>query len=392
MTSYTLWIAFVVSALLRVAWILTAHDSTLPYYDIDDYLVRAQDLLRSDLSLATALSDPPLGVLRPPLYIGFLALSLHLGLPMVWILVVQAVVASLVVVAVGRLSSATGGETAGVWGAWLAACWPQWITSAASLGGEHFDTPLVAAALAMTVLAHRHAGRPHALGAGLAFGVAALTRSTSLYLSIVMMALVASRRRAAAIIMLAGMLAVTVPYVVVISTSAGRLVLIENLFEWNWTVERVGRVTEEAASARLWDLPSNVVTVATRNPVGTLRSAFGRLRNVMVSVDFWDYMLREQAPPWLLRLRAPLFGGCLMVLYLGALLGTFSARDRNGALLLVVWVALHCLLVLASAAIEVRHRSPFEPALIALAAAGLARLYLVVRASGIGGAGRLAQW
>ena len=192
--------------------------------------------------------------------------------------------------------------------------------------------------------------------------------------------------------MIAVVLLLTLPYIAVISRSAGRLVIIENLLEWNWDVERDREVTERTGHTSMLEVPGSVATVLERDVVGTLWSAFSRLKNVLFSEDFWEFPMRAQAPAWLLRWWSPVAALFLIALYGGASIGILRARNRNGALLLAAWIVLHCLVVLVSPAIEPRHRTPFEPALMALAAAGLARLYLVVRASGIGGAGRLAQW
>jgi hypothetical protein len=387
--TWSVWAAVAVSIVLRLAWIAIASDSAAPWIDIDDYLVRASGLLQPETSLAGALSESPLGVLRPPLYVGLLSIALWLRLPLSWILVLQAVLAATVVLAVYSLSAEIGGSRAGTIGAWLAACWPQWVTSGATFASEQVNTPLVATALVLTLAAYRRASDRHATAAGLAFAVAALARSSSLYLAPVMAALVATRRKTAGVIMTLALLAVTVPYIVIISRSAGRVVLIENLYEWNWAVERAGSATVAPA---LSDVPRDIATVIARDPGRVLWSAFSRLKNVLFSEDLWEFSLRAQAPAPLLRWWSPIVAPFLILLYAAGLLGIWHASNRNGALLLVAWIALHCLVVLVSPAIEPRHRTPFEPALMALAAAGLARLYLIVRASGIGGAGRLAQW
>lgn len=392
MKTGAVWAAFAVSILLRLAWIGVARDSAAPWIDIDDYLLRANALLQPGTSLAAALSEASLGVLRPPLYVGLLSIGLWLGLAVSWILMIQAIVASTVVIAVHQLSAEIGGRRAGTIGAWLAAVWPQWVTSAATFASEQVNTSLVAAALVLTLAAYRRASDRHATAAGLAFAIAALARSSSLYLAPVMAALVATRRRTAGLLMTLALLAVTVPYIIVISRSAGRGVLIENLYEWNWAAERTGSATEASAQARLSAMPGDFAAVIARAPGRMLWSAYSRLKNVLFSEDFWEFSLRQQAPAPLLRWWSWIVAPFLILLYAAALLGLWYASNRNGALLLVTWITLHCLLVLVSPAIEPRHRAPFEPALMALAGAGLARLYLGVRASGVGGAGRLAQW
>ena len=258
-------------------------------------------------------------------------------------LVLQAILAATVVLAVYELSAEIGGSRAGTIGAWLAACWPQWVTSAATFASEQINTSLVAAALVLTLAVYRRASDRHAMGAGLAFALAALARSTSLYLAPLMAALVATRRKTSGFVMALMLLAVTVPYIITISRSAGRVVLIENLYEWNWAAERAGGVSEASSHARLSDMPGDFATVIAREPGRMLWSALSRLKNVLFSEDFWEFSLRAQAPAPLLRWRSPIVAAFLILLYGAGLLGIWYAPNRNGAVLLVVWIALHCL-------------------------------------------------
>jgi hypothetical protein len=366
----TLWVAAAVATavLLQAGWILLASHSVLPAYEIDGYLNRATRLMGTGGWIA-ALSQSGSDVLRPPLYPIFLMLGLRAGMRPSELLYLQVGLAAWEVVAMYWLALNVAGRRSAIIAAFVAACWPPWILASATFAGEHLDLPLVTTALALTVSAYRRTDGPRAAAAGAIFGVAALTRSTSLYLAPLLAAMIAPRLRSRALLLPAALVLVVAPYIAFISRGAGHAVLIENLLEWDWVA--VDNRQPDPATLTLDRLPAAGKAWVKLNPEVFVRSAVWRTRHIFLTPDVWEAEIEAQSSPSVRRANAVMTVTLLVVCYLAALFALVRGPDLGVAWLLGGWMLLHTVVIVFSPAVQSRHRVPMEPALIVLAVAGL---------------------
>src|SRR5262249_18136123 len=131
--------------------------------------------------------------------------------------------------------------------------------------------------LAQMVRAIRRPSRGRLVAAGLLFGAAALTRSSSLYLVPLLAAIIAVPLRSRALVFVTAFAAVAVPYIAAASLTSGRLVLIENVLEQDWA-EESAILPAQASAATL--IPS-VLSAASDHGTRFLRDGAGRLHRTL---------------------------------------------------------------------------------------------------------------
>jgi len=318
--------------------------------------------------------------LLPPLYPVFLSLfvlasdSYHY-----WAAVGQITLNALSVAALFVVGTSLHSRRAGLIAAFMFAFWIPNIWTFGLFIQEQLYLPLLLAAFALLLRATANSASPAAFaGAGMAFGLAALTRSMPLYFILpaaigyaMIMRDQLSVRRAAAL--LAGFVAVTGLYSLWLSQQAGQLVYIEN--HGGISIHRYG-------GTRTSGVP------AFAEIVRQLSEVFRRDPREFIGI-WWGYVLalfHVHGDRWLQSYQASSAGGAAaakLVAHAGidlpfilsvalAPLGAVLARRSREAGLLGFWVVLVVTLSAFSAYAGVRYRSPFEPHLIALASVVLA--------------------
>jgi hypothetical protein len=122
--------------------------------DPDGYLVHAERLAASHARVATALTDAD-GRLRAPVYPALLAIGIDVGASPRGLLVAQALVAGVTIVAVVIIAWLLAGARAAAVAGVLAALWPASLSASASFWSEAIYVPLGAAALAILCASRR---------------------------------------------------------------------------------------------------------------------------------------------------------------------------------------------------------------------------------------------
>jgi 4-amino-4-deoxy-L-arabinose transferase-like glycosyltransferase len=120
-------------------------------------------------------------VYRPPLYPYFIGATHALFGSLAAVKLLQAALAALLVPALARLGRVAFDEATGLLAAGFAAFYPELVWFAAHFWSETVFMLLLWWALERLLAADAEASRAAALGAGLLFGLAALTRETALY-------------------------------------------------------------------------------------------------------------------------------------------------------------------------------------------------------------------
>jgi 4-amino-4-deoxy-L-arabinose transferase-like glycosyltransferase len=121
-------------------------------------------------------------IFNPPLYPYFLAVTNAAFGSLFAIKLVQALIGSLLIPAVGRVGARAFGPRAGLVAAALAAFYPELIWYAAHFWCETLFLAILWWAIERTLTASKASSRGTAVAAGLLFGLAVLTRETILYL------------------------------------------------------------------------------------------------------------------------------------------------------------------------------------------------------------------
>ena len=264
--------------------------------------------------------------------------------------VAQAVLSSLTIVLLFLLGRRVHSERAGLIAAAVYAAWLPNIVAVWSTMQESIFVPLVVLAFVLLLFARDRGGAvAHGL-AGLALGLATLTRSMPLYFLPLAMALMVllpsvSRRRsaAAAAWLAAGFLVATLPYSVALSSYLGRPTFVENHGSI-FIVERYGGLSGDAP-ATLTQTAGILVGAFVEAPVKTivdwwetLRSMFqvhgGRLLQIYLES-------RTQLGARVAKLLTHAFADATFVLSLIlAPVGAALARRRDHAAYLVLWIAV----------------------------------------------------
>ncbi|MBN2370242.1 MAG: glycosyltransferase family 39 protein [Vicinamibacteria bacterium] len=120
-------------------------------------------------------------IYRPPLYVYFIALIESFLGSLTAVKIIQALVSSLLVPAVGRIGSRVFGARAGVVAALIAALYPELVWFSVHFWSETVFLILLMWAFERLVAADSERGGLAALTAGLLWGLATLTRETTLY-------------------------------------------------------------------------------------------------------------------------------------------------------------------------------------------------------------------
>src|SRR4029079_10322866 len=239
-TRRLLWLTLALGVTMRVAAVLFLWQRPdAVWIDTDAFYDRALRL-GTGPDFVTALTVGHFT--RAPLYPVFLRAGVLLGLGLLGLLIAQAILCGGATVwGVHWLTRAIADARAAASAALAIAVWPMAVGAAGSFWTEQLDTPLVVLALAATVRALQAPSGLRLFGAGVLFGAAALTRSTSLYLLPVVAAVLGLMRlRWRVALLAAGCLVVVLPYVAAASATASRLILVENLLEQDWAGEVEG--------------------------------------------------------------------------------------------------------------------------------------------------------
>ena len=317
----------------------------------------------------------------PPLYPALLsAFALLPGFPRN-AQVGQVLLSSLSIVLVFFLARSVHSKRAGLLAAAIYALWLPNIIAVWSTMQETLYVPLVLLAFALLVRAiEGDFGLTASYSAGLAFGLAALTRSIPLYF--MPLAALFSWRPKKIVGLALGFATFTVPYSVALSYHLGEVTFIENHGGIR-VVERYGGYDEG-------------------EPPGTLETGFIVARALVSSPG-------EILSDWWSTTRAVLHvnGGRLLQIYLGAQtkigarvsklasivladstfivslllapLGLALCRRPRLAWVLAGWIGLNLALTMVSGFGGARLRAPFEPLLVVLAAVVIAGDYRVGR-------------
>ena len=120
-------------------------------------------------------------IFHPPLYLYFLGVPFALTGSLATVKALQCLVGALVVPALGLLGRRTFGERAGVAAAALAALYPELVWFASHFWAETLFTVLLWWAVERLAASDALGSTAAALGAGVLFGLAVLTRETVLY-------------------------------------------------------------------------------------------------------------------------------------------------------------------------------------------------------------------
>jgi 4-amino-4-deoxy-L-arabinose transferase-like glycosyltransferase len=234
--------------------------------------------------------------------------------------------------------------------------------------------PLVSSGLAVLLVAV-HARRPRlfAIG-GVVFAAAALTRSLPIYVLPVMAAVVSVRlpdTRRHVVRMLAVFAVIVGAYVAAASAAAGRFMLVENSPEWHW---RSRPASGTAATAPFTSVPGAIAREIAASPARFLRGSLAHVRAVFSAGD-WNAATSAQFPPLVLEVLHALSLMLLAIVVVLPVRGVLVAGNRTEAWLLAAWVLVQLpLIALSATTVSPRYRAPLDPALLALAAAAIARV------------------
>jgi 4-amino-4-deoxy-L-arabinose transferase-like glycosyltransferase len=315
----------------------------------------------------------------PPLYPVFLSIFVLLFDSFVyWAAVGQAAINALSVVGLYVIGASIHSRRAGIIAALIHTFWLSSIWRYALFIQEQLYLPLLIVSFALLTRAMARDAGPSAFAwSGLAFGLAALTRSMPMYfifpVAIVYVLTVRDRdtvRRGAAL--LGGFLAVTGSYSLFISWRLGRFMFIEN--HAGISIEEYG--IQVARIPGSGDIAVQLLGALWRDPEGFLTIWSGYARALFhVNGDRWLHAYLAPTAEGAVIAKVVAHAGidfpfimCILLMPLGAVL---AQRSREAALLFC-WSATVIGLTALSATGGGRYRSPFEPTVIALASVVLA--------------------
>ena len=378
-------------------WVLqSAVDAgTFAAVDADKYLVNARRLASDGAGwrwTVRAVEYPWAGqtYYLPPLYPVFLSFFVLLfDSFQYWAAVGQIAINALSVAGLFVIASSVHSRRAGVIAAVFYTFWLSSIWRFGLFIQEQLYLPLLIAAFALLVRATSRNAPPAAFAwTGVLFGLTTLTRSMPMYFLVpaVVGYVLATRevntvRRAAAL--LAGFLAVTGAYSLVLSYQVGRIIFIEN--HAGISIELYGARTGGVPDHS--DIVQELVLASWRDPGGFFGTWWGYVRALFhVPGDRWlhSYLASNARGAAMAKFIAHAgidipFVLCVMLAPFGAVL----ARRSREAALLVLWIVIVVVLTALSATGGVRYRSPFEPQVIALAAVVLAGAWRRPRSLGL---------
>lgn len=392
---------------VRMAYLL--HATSQPRYewvDPDHYLLKGARLAgdgsgwRWTFEAVRHSSYDQRFYVLPPAYPVFLSLfAMFPGYPFT-AQVGQLLMSTATIVLLFFLGRQLHSERAG----WIAAAiYAAWVPNIIAVWSTMQESIYVPVALLSFVLLLRaalkrdEASRWDYAAAGVAFGVATLTRSMPMYVLPFLAALLIyrDRRRSIAYVLalFAGFFLLTIPYSVALSRHIGQTTFVENHGSI-FIVERYGGL-EGDAPASLTQTAAILIGGFIDAPRETLRdwrrtteSVFhvngGRLLQIYLGAA-------SKTGAWFAKLATHVFGdfafvACLVLAPLGVVL----CRQPFLAQFLVVWIVVNLGLVALSGFGGPRLRAPIEPQLVALAAVVLAGRFRDTSKALVGVAGVVA--
>lgn len=378
-------VLILVSLAIRL-WVLHAAVAagTFAAVDADKYLENAQRLALDGEGwrwTVRAVEYPWAGqtYYLPPLYPVFLSFFvLAFDAFQYWAAVGQIVINALSVAGLFVMASMVHSRRAGVIAAAIYTVWLSSIWRFSLFVQEQLYLPLLIAALALLVRATARNAAPSAFAwAGVAFGLATLTRSMPMYflLAAVVGYVLFTRevnavRRAVALLL--GFLAVTGSYSLCLSYQLGRWMFIEN--HAGISIELYG-VRPEGVPGHT-DIVTELLAALWRNPGGFVETWWGYVRALFhVPGDRWLHAYLASSAEGAAIAKFVAHAGIDVPFVLCVLLAPFGvvlARRSREAALLALWIVVVVVLTALSATGGVRYRSPFEPSLIALASVVIA--------------------
>jgi 4-amino-4-deoxy-L-arabinose transferase-like glycosyltransferase len=323
---------------------------------------------------------------KAPLYTVILSLFAMLPAPYPFSAAVGQAVASAACVfflfVIGRgLHSTRAGFIAAV----LYAIYLPSIFDVAVFQQESFHIPFLLAGFALMVDAAARDASPRRFAlAGAVLGLAALVRSMPVYYvgpAAVLYAVTGPRtrddwRRAA--FLLAGFAAVTVPYILYISTAMGHLVLIDNMgsIHFGTAYPHSRAVVHNAPPPTLPEVVGMFVRTVARAPLQFLGDRVDDLRSLfMLRGGRWLQLHAHAATAAQAAFLKLLAHACQDVPFgisaVLAPLGWAFARQRRAANLVALWAVMYIALLAAFTWSGASYRAPYEPHLMALAAVAL---------------------
>ncbi len=310
----------------------------------------------------------------PPGYSVFLSLfALFPGFPASAQVaqVILGVVAAWLVFALGRQAHST---RAGLIAAAAYAVWVPNIFNAWSTSQELLYIPLILAAFVLFVRAMQRDAAPKGFGvAGLAFGLAALTRSMPLFFALpaalAHVILARDRRRALlqASAFVAGFLLVTAPYSAALSRYRGQLTVIDTHGSIHVAEPGGQRApglgdTARALGAEIARAPADFAGGTLMRARSLLHVNGGRILQIYVVAGS-----KAGAVAW--KTFVHLGSDALLVVSaILAALGAALSRDRRPAAMFLLWAAINIGITAVGGFGGARLRAPFEPLMLVLAA------------------------
>jgi 4-amino-4-deoxy-L-arabinose transferase-like glycosyltransferase len=394
---FVLVLLVTLGAALRLTYLLSAvHSPGFVWQDPDRYIGQAMHLVRRGewhwTFNAVMYSFGGQRHALPPGYPIFLSWFLRFpGFPLT-ALVAQAVLATGSIGLVFSLGRRIHSPTAGLLAAGAYAVWVPNIFNVWSTSQETVYVPLVLLTFVLLARAMDRDSGPMAFAAaGLACGVAALTRSMPMFFVLpaaaAHVALAPARRRASlqACAFAAGVLVVTAPYSVALSRFLGTVAIIDTHgsihIDSSGDIQTPGLATTAGALA-----------VAVRaNPLEYARQCWVRTKSILhvnggrilqIYVVAGD---RLRATIWKCLVHIGADALLLVAVLLGPVGAALCRRPRIAAML-VLWTAVNITVAVLGGFGGARLRTPFEPTLFVLAAAACAGPWQHTRPLALGAA------
>jgi 4-amino-4-deoxy-L-arabinose transferase-like glycosyltransferase len=367
------WLVIGATVILRLWAITLASRAGLPWIDPDGYLARAAALGSGHGSWLQALTDAD-GLIVPPLYSFTLSWAQRIGLTPSTILAGQAALAGLTCAAVLTMARMLASRRAALAAGWCFALSAPAIAAAPAFWSEALYVPLASCGLALLLLAVRARRASLFAATGLVLAAAALTRSLPIYVLPVLAAVIyvrAADARRSVLLMLSVFAVIVGAYVAADSMAAGRFMLVENSPEWHW---RARASPDTAAAARFPSVPGAIARDMAASPVTFARGSVAHVRAVLSSGD-WNPATSTQLSPGAFRVLHAMSLVLLAIVVVLPIRGVLVAGSRTEAWLLAAWVLVQIpLIALSATTTGPRYRAPLDPALLALAAAAIARV------------------
>jgi 4-amino-4-deoxy-L-arabinose transferase-like glycosyltransferase len=383
-------LAAIVLAGFAVRLVYLIHVTSLPgfrWHDPDLYMNGALQLARGAEGWHWSFDAVSLTIgnrlhVLPPLYTIFLSIFASFrGFPFTAQLaqVGLAVAAIALVYELGRrLQSARAGLIAAA----AYALWAPNILNVWSTSQETLYIPLVLLAFVLLARAMSGTGAAGAfLGAGVAFGCAALARSMPLFfvpIAALLQVLTSIDRRGAskqAAMLLVGLAAPTVPYIIALSVHVGQFTPVDS----HGSIHVAAGIDDEREDRPLSiaETAGALTNAIAADPVTYLHASAERARSLL-HVNGGRVLQIYAAPDtkagawvWKAAMHV-LIDGFLVLALILAPFGVVLSRERRIAGILVVWILVNVTIASVGGFGGARLRAPFEPVLLVFAAVAIA--------------------